>query len=63
MFVTQLFIVGYKNTVKSSIISGKRKIDSPIIDDTFSVFFTVKSAKSLEPDTLRYSIGYQVMAK
>nr|CAA43048.1 unnamed protein product [Lactococcus lactis] len=31
MFVTQLFIVGYKNTVKSSIISGKRKIDSPSI--------------------------------
>ena len=30
-FVTQLFIVGYKNTVKSSIISGKRKIDSPSI--------------------------------
>ncbi|MCT1195563.1 hypothetical protein EFL90_13305, partial [Lactococcus lactis] len=25
--------------------------------------FTVKSAKSLEPETLRYSIGYQVMAK
>ena len=34
-----------------------------IRDDTFSVFFTVKSAKSLEPETLRYSIGYQVMAK
>nr|QBR99694.1 hypothetical protein eps30b_0006 [Streptococcus thermophilus] len=23
----------------------------------------LKSAKSLEPETLRYSIGYQVMAK
>ena len=30
-FVIPLFIAGYKNTVKSSIISGKRKIDSPSI--------------------------------
>ena len=31
MYAIQRFIVGYKNTVKSSIISGKRKIDSPSI--------------------------------
>mgnify|MGYP000697770497 CR=1 FL=1 len=31
MFVTLRFIGGFKNTVKSSIISGKRKINSPSI--------------------------------
>ena len=30
-FLIRRFIVGFKNTVKSSIISGKRKINSPSI--------------------------------
>ena len=30
MYAIQRFIVGYKNTAKSSIIYGRRKIDSPL---------------------------------
>src|SRR5574341_1813499 len=31
MYAIQRFIVGYKNTAKSSIIFGRRKIDNPSI--------------------------------
>lgn len=48
MFVTPLFIVGYKNTVKSSIIFGKRKIDSPSIRGKW----TKPKSKSKVSDTI-----------
>ena len=39
MFVTLRFIGGFKNTVKSSIISGKRKINSPSIRGKWMKFY------------------------
>ncbi|MCK1230587.1 IS982 family transposase, partial [Streptococcus uberis] len=48
------------SVVKSSFASRfQLKLDMILL--AYSLL--LKSAKSLEPETLRYSIGYQVMAK